>query len=91
MMTVISDKAWNSLTEEQQNILIEAGKEASAYCREVSEEKENEVLEQLKSSGINVIDVPDKTEWQAACKPIADEYAAGELAETYQKILDLAK
>ena len=91
MMTVISDKAWNSLTEEQQNILIEAGKEASAYCREVSEEKENEVLEQLKSSGINVIDVPDKTEWQAACKPIADEYAAGELADVYQQILDLAK
>ena len=91
MMTVISDKAWNSLTEEQQNILIEAGKEASAYCREVSEEKENEVLEQLKSSGINVIDVPDKTEWQTACKPIADEYAAGELADVYQQILDLAK
>ena len=91
MMTVISDKAWNSLTEEQQNILLEAGKEASAYCREVSEEKENEVLEQLKSSGINVIDVPDKTEWQAACKPIADEYAAGELADVYQQILDLAK
>lgn len=26
----------------------------------------------------------------AACKPIADEYAAGDLAEVYQQILDLA-
>ncbi len=91
MMTVISDKAWASLTEEQQNIIMEAGKEASAYCREVSESKENEVLEKLKADGINVIDVPDKTEWQAACKPIADEYATGDLAEPYQKLLDLAK
>lgn len=91
MMTVISDKAWASLTEEQQNIILEAGKEASAYCREVSESKENEVLEKLKADGINVIDVPDKTEWQAACKPIADEYATGDLAEPYQKLLDLAK
>ena len=91
MMTVISDKAWASLTEEQQNIIMEAGKEASAYCREVSESKENEVLEKLKADGINVIDIPDKTEWQAACKPIADEYATGDLAEPYQKLLDLAK
>ena len=91
MMTIISDSAWEKLTPEQQNILVEAGKAASDYCREVSEQKENEVLEQLKADGINVIDITDKTEWQAACKPIADEYAAGDLAEVYQQLLDLAK
>lgn len=91
MMTIITDEAWNSLTEEQQGWILEAGKTASDYCREVSEQKENEVLEQLKADGINVIEVADKTEWQTACKPIADEYAAGDLAEVYQAILDLAK
>ncbi len=91
MMTIITDKAWNSLNEEQQGWILEAGKTASDYCREVSEQKEKEVLEQLKADGINVIDITDKTEWQAACKPIADEYAAGDLAEVYQQLLDLAK
>ena len=88
MMTIISDSAWEKLTPEQQNILIEAGKAASDYCREVSEQKEAEVLEQLKSEGINVVEITDKTEWQAACKPIADEYASGDLAAVYQSILE---
>ncbi len=91
MMTIISDAAWEKLSEEQQNILIEAGKVASDYCREVSESRENEVLDQLKEQGINVIEISDKTAWQTACKPIADQYAAGELADVYQQILDLAK
>ena len=91
MMTIITDEAWNSLTEEQQGWILEAGKTASDYCREVSEQKENEVLEQLKADGINVIDITDKTDWQAACKPIADEYAVGDLADVYQALLDLAK
>ena len=105
MMTIITDAAWNGLTEEQQGWILEAGKTASDYCREVleagktasdycrevSEQKENEVLEQLKADGINVIEIADKTDWQAACKPIADEYAAGELADVYAALLDLAK
>ena len=91
MMTIITDNAWNKLTEEQQGWILEAGKAASDYCREVSEQKENEVLEQLKADGINVIEITDKTAWQAACKPIADEYATGDLATVYQELLDLAK
>ena len=91
MMTIITDAAWNGLTEEQQGWILEAGKTASDYCREVSEQKENEVLEQLKADGINVIEIADKTDWQAACKPIADEYATGELADVYAALLDLAK
>ena len=35
-----------------------------------------------------VIEIKDKTEWQAAVKPIADEYASGELAAVYQSILE---
>ena len=91
MMTVISDKSWDKLTDNQKQVIQDAGKIASDYCREVSESKENEVLDQLKSQGVNIIDVPDKTAWQEACKPIADEYATGDLADVYQQILDLAK
>jgi len=89
MMTIITETSWDSLTENQQQVIEEAGKIASAYCREVSEQKENEVLEELKAEGRNIIEVTDKTEWQEACKPIADQYATGDLADIYQQILDM--
>lgn len=91
METIISDAAWGKLTENQQQVIMDAGKIASDYCHEVSDEKEQEALDTLKSQGINVIEISDKSAWQAACKPIADKYAAGDLADLYQKILDLAK
>lgn len=91
MMTIISEESWNNLTENQQAVIVEAGKIASNYCREVSEQKENEVLEQLKADGRNIIEVTDKTAWQEACKPIVEQYATGDLADLYQQILDMAK
>ncbi len=90
MMTVIADGAWDKLTANQQQVIMDAGKIASNYCREVSEAKENEALETLKSQGINIIEVADKTEWQAACKPIADENV-GDYADLYQQLLDMGK
>lgn len=91
MMTIISEASWEKLTPNQQQVITDAGKIASDYCHEVSEEKENEALDQLKANGINIIPVDDKSAWQAACKPIADEYATGDLADVYQQILDMAK
>ena len=88
MMTVITDSAWDRLSEEQQGWILEAGKAASEYCREISEQKENDILKQLRDEGVNVIEITDKTEWREACRPAAAE-AAGELAEVYQQILDL--
>jgi tripartite ATP-independent transporter DctP family solute receptor len=89
---VIDDDSWNTkLTKNQQQVLVDAGKVASDYCHQISEKKEKETLEKLKAEGCVITEVQDKTPWQTACKPIADKYAAGDLAATYQKILDLAK
>lgn len=90
MMTIITEKSWDELTVNQQQVILEAGKIASDYCREVSEQKENEVLEQLRADGRNIIEVEDKTLWQEACKPIVEQYATGDLADIYQQILDMA-
>lgn len=88
IQVIITDEAWDKLTENQQNILIEAGKEASQYNREISEAKENEVLEQLKAEGCNVVEVPDIAPWQEACKDII-ESATKDNKELYQQILDM--
>ena len=70
--------------------MMEAGKLASQYCREVSEDKEKEVLEQLKSEGCNVVEVSDIKPWQdAVAKVIEDNVNTDELKDLYQKLLDL--
>ena len=89
VQVIITDEAWDKLTEDQQAILMEAGKYASENNRANSENKENEVLEQLKADGVTVTEVEDKAPWKEACKAVIDEKTADQ-AELYQQILDLA-
>ncbi|MDD3253960.1 MAG: TRAP transporter substrate-binding protein [Lachnospiraceae bacterium] len=87
---VITSGSWDALTEEQQNILVEAGKYAGQVNREISQEKEDSVLEELKAAGCNVVDVADKTPWKEACAAVIEENTKDQ-ADLYQQILDLAK
>lgn len=88
IQVVITDEAWDSLTPEQQAILTEAGEYASQFNREISEEAENEVLEQLRADGVNIVEVDDITPWQDACKSVIEENIAGQ-EELYQQIVDM--
>ena len=88
IQVIITDEAWDSLTEEQQNILVEAGQVASQFNREISEGAEKEVLEQLKADGVNVIEVSDVSAWQNAVKDVVAENIKGQ-EELYQQIVDM--
>lgn len=88
IQVVITDEAWDRLTEEQQNIIVEAGKYASEFNRKISEEAENKVLEELRAEGVNVVEVKDITPWQEACKDIIASSTAAN-PELYQKIIDM--
>lgn len=90
IQVVITDTSWNKLTEDQQKIIMEASKYASEFNRKISEEAENKVLEELKASGVNVVEVTDIKPWQEACKDIITSSTADN-KELYQKILDMAK
>ena len=88
IQVIITDEAWNKLSAEQQDILMEAGKAASEYNRSISEEKENEVLEQLKADGVTIIEVEDITPWQDAVKKVIDENIKGQ-EDLYKQICDM--
>ena len=88
VQAVITDNAWNKLTENQQAAIMEAGADTQAFNADLSESAENKVLDELKSSGCNVIDVPDKTPWQEACAKVISENTSDQ-AELYQKQLDM--
>ncbi len=88
IQVVITDEAWDKLTPEQQDILVEAGKYASEFNKKISEEAENKVLEELKADGVTVIEVEDIAPWQEACKAIIEE-STKDNKELYQQILDM--
>lgn len=88
IQVVITDEAWDKLTEEQQEALMEAGRYASEFNRRISEEAENKVLAELRAAGVNVIEVEDKTPWQEAVKDVVVNATANS-KELYQKIIDM--
>ena len=90
METFITTECWDSLSENQQRILREAGKYASEYCRKISEEEEENILKQLAEKGVSVTKVDDITPWQEALSDFIKESAADDM-ELYQEILSYAK
>ena len=85
---VITDTAWAKLTPAQQAVIMEAGKEVQAFNQQLSQSAEDEVLQQLKDEGCNVVDVPDKKPWQEACAKVISDNTADQ-AELYQQLLDM--
>ena len=68
---------------------MEAGRLSQEFNASLSEEEENRVLEELKAEGCNVVDVPDKTEWQEACAQVISDNTKG-LEDLYQQLVDMA-
>ena len=88
MQVIITDNAWGKLTEAQQAVIMEAGKEVQKFNQELSQSAEDEVLQQLKDEGCNVVDVPDKKPWQEACAKVISDNTSDQ-AELYQQLLDM--
>lgn len=88
VQAVITDNAWNKLTENQQAAVMEAAADTQAFNADLSETAEKKILDELKSSGCNVVDVPDKAPWQEACAKVISENTSDQ-AELYQQLLDM--
>ncbi len=65
-----------------------SGVRESQYNRQISQETEDKILEELKADGVNVIEVDDITPWQDACKDVIEE-ATKNNKELYQQIVDM--
>ena len=85
---IIADSGWNKLNDQQRAWLMEAGKYAQDFNAKLSAGEEARVLELLKKDGVNVVDVPDKTEWIKACQPTIQANTKSQ-AELYKKIVDM--
>ena len=88
IQAVITDNAWGKLTANQQAAVMAAAADTQKFNADLSETAENKVLEELRSSGCNVVDVDDKTPWQEACAKVIKDNTSDQ-AELYQKLLDM--
>ena len=64
---------------------MEAFNESVPYFEEMSDSKDEEYLQTIKDSGVEVIDV-DVAEWQEACSSVYDTYG-----EEFGDIIDQIK
>ncbi len=88
VQVIISDDVWNSLTTEQQDILVEAGEITQDFNKEMSASAEQETLDALSSQGVTVVEVEDKTEWQEACADVITD-AVGTQSDLYDEIISM--
>ena len=63
---------FNTLTPEQQQILVEAGNEAGVYNNQMLEETTNKALEDLKAAGVEVVEF-DRDSFVAACESFYED------------------
>jgi tripartite ATP-independent transporter DctP family solute receptor len=82
---VISNRVWNNLTPEFQQILQEAVDESVVYNRKLWKEAEETSLEKVKTAGVKII-YPDKEPFKRSVQPMWDEYRQSDLGDLIEEI-----
>ena len=87
-LLVFSKKSWEGLSKEDQALVMKVAKEAQQEQRTLWYEREKASMEILKKAGVEINDVADKKQFQAAVKPVWDKYGA-QHAALIQRIQDV--
>ena len=81
---LMAPKTWNSLTDEDQQVIAECMEEANLAERELSRKMDAEAVSTLEEQGMKVT-YPDKTELIAETQSVRDTYGA-DYKETLDRI-----
>lgn len=71
---VMGMPVWNRLPEAAQDVIEQAAQEAAEHERSVNAEMESEQLEELRASGMEIVEDPDIEAFQAAVAPVYEKY-----------------
>jgi len=88
MEIIISQHAWDKLSDEQQEQVMEAADYASEACGKAEREVVAQAYKDLEAKGVEIVDVKDKTPWVNSCQEMIEKYSRDE-ADLYKKIVDL--
>ena len=84
-MVVFSKKTWDTLSKDEQALLVKFGKEAQQEERKLWDKYEKQAMDKAKAAGIQIIEVADKKPFQDAVKPVWDKYGP-KFAEMIKRI-----
>lgn len=85
MTVLMNEQKWNSLTAEQQKIILEAAIEAGEYENQILAEKESEYLEKMKAAGVTVYE-PDLEPFLEKVRPVLPEITSAWGEGLYEKV-----
>jgi tripartite ATP-independent transporter DctP family solute receptor len=77
---VFSKKSWSTLSKDDQDLIMKLAKEAQQEQRGLWYEMEKKSMAQMKEAGAQINEVGDRTQFQAAVKPVWDKYGAQQTA-----------
>lgn len=86
---VMSKIVFDRMPADVQTALLEAGKEAGVYARELSAQEEEEYLKEIANQGM-IITEPDLEAFKAAVQPVYEKYK-DEFGENLVKLQELSK
>ena len=85
---VFSKRIFTSLPKEEQDLIMKFSKEAQQEQRALWYEMEKKSIDEMKKAGVEIVEVADKKQFQAAVKPVWDKYGA-QLGPIIQRIQDV--
>ncbi|GLB60293.1 TRAP transporter substrate-binding protein [Cytobacillus sp. NCCP-133] len=87
-VVIMSNNSWGKLDEDQQKVIEEAVEETKEYQRNFLEEKEQEIIAELKENGVTISE-PDREAFKEATKDVknalADQVPAELISEMESK------
>ena len=75
-IVAVNADVWKSLSAEDQKILKEAAQESAILQRELWKKREMSSKEKVLAGGVTINEIPDKSAFQSAMKPVYDKYLA---------------
>ena len=73
---VFSKRVWNTLSKEDQELIMKIAKEAQQEQRKLWYETEEKAIKEMKDAGVEIVPVADKKKFQDAVKPVWDKHGA---------------
>jgi tripartite ATP-independent transporter DctP family solute receptor len=70
----INADVYNALSADEQKILKEAAQESAVLQRDLWKKREKTSQAKVMAAGVKLNEIPDKSEFQAAMKPVYDKY-----------------
>ena len=84
-MVVFSKKTWDTLSKDDQALLVKFGHEMQQEERVLWAKYEKDAMDKARAAGITITEISDKKAFQDAVKPVWDKYGP-KYADTIKRI-----